>query len=296
MKRVTDLTIGLVHQPLLLPATLDNGAYSAGDVNIIDIDTGLIASAVSEKVAFIKKCLTPAGVPFLEYSNTIHTKNITNYAPATLHVLAAPKVVTLGTITTPVEGTEYVMFIVSRENENYMLMRKRYSVVATAADVASGNGITIADKFRVLINADTTNTGVATDAAGAAVIVLTGTATQFSEAYQANFEVIPSNNLDYLTVTLTTAPDPGTGTSYTVGEMEKVAKGYSGVLNNVLFASQMYNVSYSVVAGTLYTIIAIEHDSPFHTNTEGSVPAKIVTQVAAIGAVTTPLDAIIAVL
>ena len=275
MKRVTDLIIGKTYD-----AALDttNVAGVDGAVNLIDIATGNTAIAGANEVVFIKKCTSEAGVAYLEYGNTIHRGSQTSYS-ATTYVAASPKVITLTALTAPAAvGTSYVMYLNSRENENYLLMRRRYEVISVTGET----GITLADKFRVLIDADTAFTGVETDAPGAAVIVLTGQPTKFSQAYEANFELSPGENLEYVTATTSAGtPDPGCGTNYTINKFEEVAKGYKGVLNKVLFSTEMYALKApGGVSATGYDLFAIEHKQPFHTNTEGSVPFQVVTQVA----------------
>lgn len=290
-KRVTEILFPVAKDTDLAPNTFaatpanltgaTDGAYL-----IIDEDTQAAATATSRKIYMLVKCTDAAGRPYLKRSFTIEKGTVTSYNRS-LFSAATAKVQTSGAFPTPVNGTEYVLFIANKEDDNYHLPRKRIAVVA---DSSITTAALLRNAFVTAVNEFTNEIGVTAPASGAAAMTFTGTAIQGATtsitnntktADQVLFSVIMSDGLETVTITNTTNPDPGIGEGYKIRELEEFHKGYQASLNNVFFANLAYNFVYQSSLTSNYDVVAIEHQSRAHTNSEGSVPNEKVTVIAA---------------
>lgn len=294
MKRVSKLLVPVAQNTNLAPDTITPAFLAAatdGDYVVVNkadgsAVTGAIADPTVKEVEIIVAC---GGN--LYSSGPIKKGMVTSYERRD-YAASTPRIQTLSALPAPVNGTEYVLYISNKENDHYFLPRKRFSVIADAAiTTASLLGDAFASAIAESLTVTTpgsvagTNNELGVSVANAAgVLTFTGidapSATpslsgNVKYAYQVLFEVAPGDNLETVSVTRTQEPDPGCGVGSVVRNFEEVSKGYFGHLNNIKFPTA-YGTGYTYqtsLAGT-YDIVAIEFNSPFHTNVEGNVPSE----------------------
>jgi hypothetical protein len=285
----TNLAVGTI-TPALLAAAAD-GAYL-----LVDPATGIKATSAAKSVELLVKCGDNLYTSGPIKKGTLSEYNRTPFAAS------APRIQTTGTLPAATgDGTEYVMYIANKEQDNYFLPRKRFAVVAgatitsasllgdafveliadtltvtTPGSVAGTNaelGISVANSARVL-----TFTGI--DSASATPSI----SGNVKYAYEVLFEVAMGDNLETVSVTRTQEPDPGCGVGSVLRRFEEVSKGYYGHLNNVKFSNVAYGTGYNyqTALGSDYDTVVINYVSPLHNNVEGNVPAEEALVIAAL--------------
>lgn len=281
MKRVSKILFPVDVDSTLAPATMTPDQLrdaSEGGYLVVDPVTGLEATATASEIEIIVKC----GDGIVS-SGPIKKGKVSAYSRSEFATSIA-RIQTTGTLPTPVVGTEYVIYIAKKEDDNYFLPRKRFAVVATAAMV---DATALGDAFVSLIEDNAggaINNELGLSVANAAgVLTFTGVdsnsatpmlSSNVKFAYESLFEVVLADNLEGVALTRTAEPDKGCGEGSEVRKLEEIHKGYLGHLNNVTFSNIAYGTGYIYKSAfaTDYDLAVIEYDSPFNSVVEGNTP------------------------
>ena len=287
MKRVSKILFPVAEDTTLAPATMTPAqlaAASDGGYLVVDPSTGVKALGTAKEIEVLVKCgdgIVSSGPIKKGYVKT-------GFAQSN-RVAAAPRIQTTGTLPTPVTGTEYVIYIAKKEDDNYFLPRKRFAVVATAAMT---NATLLGDAFVELIEdvaGGATNNELGLSVANAAgVLTFTGAnsnsatpmlSSNVKYAWESLFEVVLADNLETVSLTRTQEPDKGCGEGSEIRKLEEIHKGYLGHLNNVKFSNVAYGTGYTYKSllsadsdPTRYDMVVIEYDSPHNSVVEGNTP------------------------
>lgn len=234
----------------------------------------------------------------VQYTDVIKAKDIISVQVKPYQAPVAQ--VTTITFTAPVVGSVYVLSIIDKADKE-ILQRRQDKRTFTVTALTGETAITLAGKFRALIQGDESASVIA--GGTGATLTLTGKTDAVDAAgnigLQHYFEAFLygqdalGNQTKFGTIVETTDVNFGSGTYNQLKELERYTQGYEGYLNRTKFPVEAYPSDLAVAS--TYNLVVIGYDNNYWSNStvSGKVDSPIEIVIAVSGA-TTALEALLA--